>query len=109
MTYLTLKTELDNIQKTTEAPFPFRFTESLAFAHFKTVFEFSESPNYAILQGKNSQEYGTTEEMWYLTYTQDNQMVVLDISDEDTICDEFLQLIIAWLQGAQKIETRPRD
>lgn len=108
MTYNTLKIELDKLQKS-HPQIPCQgFNQSLEFAHFKTFFELKDAPNYTILQGKNSVEYGTTEDMWYLAYVKDNQLVVIDISDEETICDEYFQLLIAWFQGAQKVKTQIR-
>lgn len=109
MTYLTLKQQLNTlIQSQTDIKCT-GFSESLEFQHFKTFFELKDTPNYTILQGKNNPEYGTTEDMWYLAYVKDNQMVVLDISDEETICDEFYQLIIIWLQGLNTITTQVKQ
>ena len=108
MTYISLKQELDILQQSQSHIKCKGFSESLQFEHFKTFFELKDAPNYTILQGKNNPEYGTTEDMWYLAYAKNNQMVVLDISDEETICDEFYQLMIIWFQGTQEVQTRPK-
>ena len=84
------------------------FEESLEFVHFQTFFELKMPPFYTLLQGKNNPEFNTTEEIWYLAYQKDNQLVVLDIADETTICDEFYQLMVVWYQGCQEIQTQLR-
>lgn len=106
MTYNTLKQKLNTLQKTFPQIKCAGFEESLQFEHFKIVFELKDAPNYTILQGKNDLTYNTTTDMWYLAYAQNQQLVVLDIADEETICEEFLQLMVLWFQGAQNICTQ---
>lgn len=105
MTYKDLKKAV--LKQSRKNKHKAHFEESLNFAHFKTFFGLMEAPQYAILQGKNNEEFGTTEDMWYLTYTKDGQMIVLDIADEATICDEFLQLLNIWFQGCTEVKTQP--
>lgn len=108
MTYKKLKYELTNLQKAHPQISCQGFSESLDFVHFKTFFELKDEPQYTILQSKNNPEYKTTEGMWYLAYVKDAQIIVIDIADEETICDEYFQLMIAWFQGAQKIKTQSK-
>ena len=108
MKYSELKTELLELQNTFPAITCSGYQESLEFEHFTTFFELQDIPHYTILQGKNNPEYGTTEDMWYLAYQKDNQMIVLDIADENTICDEYYQLMVIWFQGCQEIQTQSK-
>ena len=105
MTYIELKQELTALSNIFLHIPPAEFDESLAFEHFKTFFELKDSPHYTLLQGKNNPDFNTTEDMWYLAYQQNDQLVVLDIADESTICDEFYQLIVVWYQGHREIKT----
>lgn len=106
MTYKELQSELVTLSHINPNAKCKGFEESLEFAHFKIFYELKDAPNYAILQAKNSNEFNTTENMWYLTYLKDEQRVVLDIADENTICDEFYQLMVIWFQGCQTIITQ---
>ena len=103
MTYIELKTELTNLQKSNAKIHCQGFEESLEFAHFKIFYELKDEPHYALLQARTNKDFQTTEDMWYLTYLKDGQRIVLDIADECTICDELYQLMVIWFQGCQKI------
>ena len=106
MTYIELKEEINNLSNIFQVVPSAKFEESLAFEHFKTFFELKDQPCYTLLQAKNNPAYNTTEKMWYLAYQQEGQLVVLDIADESTICDEFYQLIVIWYQGNREIRTQ---
>lgn len=103
MTFIELKEELKLLQKKKKNVKMKGFEESFEFVHFKTFFALLDEPKYAILQPKTSEEFHTDENKWFLTYTQNEQMIVIDIADEDTICDEFYQLILIWFSGNRKV------
>ena len=106
MNYSELKTEVEILRKSKTKIKCKGFEESFEFLHFKTFFALLDSPQYSVMQAKDNPEMGTSEDQWFLTFVKDNQMVVIDIADEDTICDEFYQLMLIWFNGSQTVMTK---
>lgn len=109
MNYQEVKSEIDILLKNNPKVKCKGFEESFDFLHFKTFYSLLDEPKYAVLQAKNNPEMNTSEDQWFLTFNQNGRMVVIDIADEDTICDELYQLMLVWVSGSRTIVTKKQN
>jgi hypothetical protein len=84
------------------------FDESFEFEHFKTFFCMNDQPGYTLLQCKDSEEFNTSSETWFLCLPKDGQMCVIDAGAEEEVCDQFFNLIELLKHGFGAAEIRPK-
>ena len=104
MKYEELKAECENLKNKNYKVQCQGFEESFEFMHFEKFYALLDAPKYAVMQAKTNSEMNTVNTQWFLVFERDKKMTVIDISDEETICDEFYELILIWFQGSQKIK-----
>jgi hypothetical protein len=85
------------------------FEESFEFEHFKTFFSMKDQPNYTLLQCKDSEEFNTSSNTWFLCIPKDEQLFVIDAGTEEEVCDQFFNLIELLNHGFGTAQIRPKD
>lgn len=109
MRYIELKDEIEELQNKYAKRHCQGFEESFDFAHFETFYALLDEPKYAIMQAKDNLDMNTNSSQWFLVFDHNGQMTVIDISDEETICDEFFQLILIWFKGNKTVKIQKQQ
>ena len=108
LTYCELKQHINDIDFSKQIPGFGGFDESFEFEHFKTFFCMNDQPGYTLLQCKDSVEFNTSSDMWFLCLPKDDQMCVIDAGSEEEVCDQFFNLIELLHHGFGTAEIRPK-
>jgi hypothetical protein len=104
MKYIELKQQIKELELEKRIGSFNGFEESLEFKNFKTFFSMIDEPNYTLMQCKNSEEFNTSSETWFLCLPKNGQMYVIDAGNEEEICDQFYLLVEIFAHGFGKAE-----
>jgi hypothetical protein len=109
MTFQDLKMEIEKLNLSKKLQNFSGFEESFEFEHFKTFFAMIDEPKYTLMQCKNSEEFNTSEDTWFLCIPQDNQMCVIDAGTEEEVCEQYFRLMEILSHGFGTIKIEKKD
>ena len=75
----------------------------------KTTTALQIAKSSILMQAKDNLDMNTNSSQWFLVFDHNGQMTVIDISDEETICDEFFQLILIWFKGNKTVKIQKQQ
>ena len=109
MTFSQLKQELTDLHLENIIENFKGFNESKEFEHFETFFEMLNEPQYTLMQCKDSEEFNTSKDTWFLCLPKDGKMYAIDAGNEDDICEQYYNLIDMLSHGFGTAEMRKKD
>ena len=108
MTFEKLKKEIENSHFENLLEDYKGFEEKHDLEYYKTYYEMLNAPGYTLMQFQDSEEFKTTSEQWVLCLPQGEQLVVMDLGNEEEICDQYFNLMEILKYGFGTAEIRPK-